>query len=74
MTFRLGESEKKIDFVLIREHQRLFIYVKVNFGEFQHVIMVADIDKEEERNVVKMTCIERRKIRLLKHEMIMKYF
>ena len=35
-------------------------------GEFQHALVIADIDKKKIRKVVKRTCAERRKISLLK--------
>ena len=34
--------------------------------EFQHSLLVANIDKKKTRNVVRKTCNERRKITLLK--------
>ena len=34
--------------------------------EFQYALVVADIDKNKIRNVVRKTCTERRKIRMLK--------
>ena len=36
-------------------------------GEFQHALLVADIDKKRMRRVVRKTCAERRKISLLKN-------
>ena len=41
-------------------------------GEFQHALLVADVDNEKIRNVVRKTCIERRKICLLKDVKIKK--
>ena len=35
-------------------------------GEFQHALVIADIDKREIRKVVIKRCAERRKITLLK--------
>ena len=35
-------------------------------GEFQHALVIADIDKRKIRKVVRKTCAERRKITLLK--------
>ena len=32
-------------------------------GEFQHALVIADIDKRKVRNVVRKTCAERRKMR-----------
>ena len=65
--FRMGENETEIDFVLIRkEHRRSIPNVKAIPGEFQHALVVADIDKRKIRKVVRKTCPERRKITLLK--------
>ena len=43
-------------------------------GEFQHALLVADIDKRKLRNVVRKMHIERRKITLLKDLKIRKWF
>ena len=43
-------------------------------GEFQHLLVVADIDNMEIRKVVKKTCTESRKISLLKDVNIRKRF
>ena len=40
--------------------------VKSILVKFQHLLMVADIDKRKIRNVIRKTCTERRKISLLK--------
>ena len=40
--------------------------MKAIHGEFQHALVVADIDKRKIRNVVRKSCAERRKISLLK--------
>ena len=37
-------------------------------GEFQHALVIADIDKRKIRKVVRKTCAERRKITLLREE------
>ena len=72
MTFRIEENETEIDFVLIKKEHRQFIQnVKAIPGEFQHVLMIADIDKKI-RTVVRKTCAERRKITLLKEVNIRK--
>ena len=45
VTFRMGENETEIDFVLIKkEHQRFVQNVKAIPGEFQHSLVIADID------------------------------
>ena len=43
-------------------------------GEFQHALVVTDIDQRKIRNVVREACIERRKINLLKGVRIKKQF
>ena len=48
--------------------------MKVIPGEFQHALMVADIEKEEISNVERKTCTERRKISLLKDVKICNQF
>ena len=75
VTFRMGENETKIDFVfLTKEHRRLIQNVKAIHGEFQHALVIADIDKRKIRKVVRRTCAERRKITLLKDVKIRKQF
>ena len=67
MTFRMGENETEIDFVLIKkEHRQTMQNVKAITGELQHAIVIADIDNKKIRKVVRKTCAERRKICLLK--------
>ena len=69
VTFRLCENDTKIDSVLIRiQHRWIIENVKVILGEFQHLLVVADIDKRKTRNVVRKACVERRMVCLLKHE------
>ena len=41
-------------------------------GEFQHALVIVDIDKKKIRKVVRKTCVERRKISLLKDVKIRK--
>ena len=43
-------------------------------GQFQHAVVIADIDKRKIRKVVRKTCAERRKITLLKDVKIRKRF
>ena len=75
MTFRIGEIETEIEFVLIeKEHRQLMRDMKAIPGEFQHALMIADIDKMKLRKVVRKTCAERRKITLLKDVKIRKIF
>ena len=47
-------------------------YEKAIPGEFQHALVIADIDKKKIRNVVRRTCAETRKITLLKDGKISK--
>ena len=53
----MGENETEIDFALIKKEHRQFVQnVKGIPGEFQHALVVADIDKKKIRKVVKQTC------------------
>ena len=73
VTFRMGENEKEIVFVLIKkEHRRFIRNEKAIPGEFQHALVIADVDKRKIRKVVRKTCAERRKITLLKDVKIWK--
>ena len=56
VTFRMGENETRIDFVFIKKKDRQFIK--------KHALVIADIDKNKIRKVVKKA--DRRKIGLLK--------
>ena len=48
--------------------------MKAIHGEFQHALVVAIMDKKKIRKVVRKTCVERRKITLLKDVKIRKRF
>ena len=48
--------------------------VKTIHEEFQHALVIADIDKKKIRKVVKKDCAERRKIIFLKDVKIRKRF
>ena len=75
VTFRMGENEIEIDLVLIKEeHKRFIRNMKVIPGDFQHALVITDIDKKKIRRVAKKTCAERRKITLLKDVKIRKRF
>ena len=75
VTFRIGENEKKIDFVLVKkEHWQFMQNVKAFPGEFQHALVITDIDKRKIRKEVRKTCGERRKISSLKDVKIRKRF
>ena len=65
MTYRIGENETEIEFVLIKkEHQRFVRNVGAISGEFQHALVIADRDTKKMSKVVKKTCAERRNISL----------
>ena len=67
VTFRIGENETKIDIVLIEiEHRRITQNVKANPWQFQHALVIAEIDKKKISKVGRKKCAERRKITLLK--------
>ena len=69
----MGENETEIDLELAKKENRWLIKnVKSIHREFQHALMVADVDKKKIRNVVSKTCTDRRKIRLLKDGKIRK--
>ena len=73
MTYRIGENETEIDFMLIKkEHRRSIRNVKAIPGEYQHALVVADIDKRKISKIVRTMCTERRKISLLKDLKIQK--
>ena len=55
-----------------KEHQRSIQNVKAIPGEFQHALLIADIDKKKIRKVVKKACLERININLLKDVKIRK--
>ena len=57
-----------------KEHKQFMQNVKAIPGEFQHALVVVDIDKKKIRNVERMTCAERRMISLLKDLKIKKRF
>ena len=66
MTFRIGVNETEIDFVLInKEYRRIICNVNAIPGLFQHVLLIAGMDKKI-RTVVRKTCAVRRNISLLK--------
>ena len=55
VTFTIRKNDTEIDFVLIKKESQCFIgNVKTILGEFQHALVVADIDKTI-RNVVRRT-------------------
>ena len=72
MTFRMGENETGIDFVLIKkEHRRFIQNVNAIPWEFQHILVVAVVVKKK---IMRKICAERRKITLLKDVKIRKRF
>ena len=74
VTFRIDENDTEIHFVLIKKERRFTQIVRSICGEFQHALVVADMDKMKVRNVVRKTCTERRKINLLNDLKIRKRF
>ena len=52
--------------MLIKKDRWFIRYVMAIFVEFQHALVVADIDKKKIRNVVRKTFAERRNISLVK--------
>ena len=46
--FSTGENEAEIDFVLVQKEYRWFMHdVRAIPGEFQHALVIADIDKRK---------------------------
>ena len=75
MTFRMGQNETEIDFVLTKkEHGWSMRNVNAIPEEFQHALVIVDMDKKKIRSVEKKACPERRVIRMLKYVKIMKRF
>ena len=60
--------------LLKKEYLQFILDVMTIPGEFQHSLVVADIDKKKISNVVRKICIERRKISLLNDLKIRKQF
>ena len=57
MTFKIGENETEIDFVLIKkEHWWFILIVKAIPVEFQHVLEVADMHGKNKDSSEKVTC------------------
>ena len=75
VTFRIGDNEQEIDFVLIKKS---IIYMKCEGNPWVvcivHALVIGDIDKRKIRKVVRKTCTERRNISLLKDVQIWKRF
>ena len=75
VTSRISENETEIDFVLTKKECQWFMqHVKAIPVEFQHALVIADIDKRKIWKVARKTCAERRKITLLKDVKIRKRF
>ena len=56
----MGENKTTIISVLMKiQHRRFIQNVKAIPGEYQHSLVVADIDKKKVRNVFRKTCIDR---------------
>ena len=60
---------------MIRKEHRCFLQNETAIpGDFQHVLLLADIDKNKIRKVVRKINVKRKKISLLKDEKIRKQF
>ena len=57
-----------------KQNGQIIRNVKAIPGEFQHALVIADIDKRKIRKVVRKTCEERRKTSLLKDVKFRKRF
>ena len=49
-----------------KEHPQFIRNVKAIPGEFQHALVIADIDRKQIRKIMKKVCAERRKTTMLK--------
>ena len=71
----MGENDTKIDFVLIKKQHCLFMrYVNAIPGEFQHSLVIADIDKKKIGYAVRKTYTCFRKMSLVKDVKIRRRF
>ena len=70
--FKMGENETKIDFVLKKKEDRQ--NVKAAPWDFQHALVIEDIEKRKIRKVVRKEGVERTKITVLKDVKIRKLF
>ena len=62
VTFRIGENETEIDFVLIKkEHRQSIQNVKAIPGVLQHALVIEDRDKRKTRNVVRKTVVREKR-------------
>ena len=53
MTLRMGENEIEIDFVLIWKERGQSIHnLKAITGEFQHALVIDDIDKRKDQKEI----------------------
>ena len=70
VTYREGENESEIDFVLVGKGNRKYLRdVKVIPGDIQHRLVVVDLVNKKVKNVVrKEAIIERRKVWKLKED------
>ena len=56
MTYSSGENDTEIDFVLDGKEKRKYVRgVKVIPGELQHRLVVADVEEEKLKKLVKKT-------------------
>ena len=57
VTFRMGENETEIDFVLTKEEHRQYVLnIQAIPGEFLHALVIADIDIENKECSEKGMC------------------
>ena len=64
----------KLTVLMKTERQWITQTVKAIPGQFQHALVVADMDEKKIKNVVRKTYTERRKISLLKDVKIVKQY
>jgi len=69
VTYRAGENESEIDFVLVGKGNRKYLRdVKVIPGELHDRLVVVDLVNKKVKNVVRKEAIERRKVWKLKED------
>ena len=61
-------AKRQLPFGSKKEHRRFIRNVKAIPGQFQHPLVVANVDMNKISNAVSRTCTERRTISLLKKQ------
>ena len=75
ITFKSGNNESKIDFILVSEENRKFVKdVKVIPRELQHRLLVADVDKRKLNKVIKKESRVKRMVWKLKEREMQEKF